>query len=316
MPCRVLQTVPDPYRNEEVRQSAQRAKEMAGEGRLVSLKESGKVYSEGDGSVADSFKTTAEELVPNTNVVWGLKSARGYLTIYTDGFQDLNRYLKSGYPYDGRILDAAGVDLILYSRALPAFKYNMNETHGASIWTKNAGAMADAWKVEKVREFPDRAAVFKAMLDPKAFLENEVYTEKSPIGKAVCLAPSTRILSGNVPSLWGQLTERVAGWFQIGETIEGSRPSPCEAKFTVMADKAGFLVFDESFAPGWHAWVDGIPKTIFRADGLFMSVPLDSEGGHQVEFRYEPVSFRLGLFFSLASLVTGALVLSLSRKSR
>jgi hypothetical protein len=316
VPCRVIQTVPDPYRNEEVRQSAQRAKEMTGEGRLVSLKEAGKFYPAGDGSISDSFRTAAEELVPNTNTVWGLKSARGYLTIYTDGFQDLNRYLKSGYPYDGRVLDAAGVDLILYSHALPAFKYNMNETHGASVWTKNAGALAGAWKVEKVREFPDRAAVFEAMLDPKAFLENEVYTEKSPDGKAVCLAPSIRILSGNVPSVWGRLKAEVAGWFQSGTTLEGSRPSPCEAEFTVMADKGGFLVFDESFAPGWHAWVDGIPKTIFRADGLFMSVVLDESGERKVDFRYEPVSFRLGLFFTLLSLVAGAFALLLTKKSR
>ncbi len=316
IPCRVIQTVPDPYRNEEVRQSAERAKGIVGEGRLVSLKEAGQGYPEWDGSVSDSFKTTAEELVPNTNMVWGLKSARGYLTIYTDGFQDLNKYLKSGYPYDGRVLDAAGVDLILYSRALSAFKYNVNEQHGASVWTKNAGALAGAWKVETVREFPDRAAVFEAMLDPKAFLENEVYTEKSRDGKVVSLAPSTRILSGKVPSAWGRLKAKVAGWFQTETTLEGSRPSPCEAQFTVMADKNGFLVFDESFAPGWHAWVDGIPENIFRADGLFMSVVLDESGEHKVDFRYEPVSFRLGLFFTLVSLVAGALTLVLSKRRK
>lgn len=316
VPCRVIQTVPDPYRNEAVRQSASRAKEMMGEGRLASLKEAGKFYPEGDGSISDSFNTIAEELVPNTNIVWGLKSARGYLTIYTDGFQDLIRYLQLGYPYDGRILDAAGVDLILFSRALSAFKYNVNEQHGESVWTKNAGAMAGAWKVERVREFPDRAAVFQAMLDPKAFLEDEVYTEKSPNGKAVCLAPSTRNLSGAGPSVWERLKARVAGWFQSGTTIEASRPSPCDVQFNVMGDKGGFLVFDESFAPGWHAWVDGTPKTIFRADGLFMAVTLDTVGEHKVEFRYEPVSFRLGLFFTLVSLVAGAFFLLLTKKTR
>ncbi|HTC19737.1 MAG TPA: YfhO family protein, partial [bacterium] len=157
-----------------------------------------------------------------------------------------------------------------------------------------------------VRELPDRAAVFEALLDPKAFLEETVYTEQSPDGKAVCLAPTKRTLSGYAPSWWGELKASVAGWFQKGATLEGSRPSPCEARFTVMADKGGFLVFDESYAPGWHAWVDGVPKTIFRADGLFMAVTLDAAGEHQLEFRYEPVSFRLGLFISLIFLM-GAL---------
>ncbi len=133
VPSRVIQTVPDPFRNEEVRQSAFRAKDLTGDGRLASLKEAGRFYPGGNGTIAGSFKAAAEELVPNTNVVWGLKSARGYLTIYTDGFQNLNRYLQSGYPYDGRILDAAGVNLIIYSRALQAFKYNLNEQHGPSV---------------------------------------------------------------------------------------------------------------------------------------------------------------------------------------
>lgn len=309
VPCRIIQTVPDPFRNQEVRQSALRAKEEMGEGRLVSLKEPGKVYPLGNGSLSDSFKMTAEELVPNTNVVWGLKSARGYLTIYTDGFQDLNRYLKLGYPYDGRILDAAGVKLILYSRALLAFKYNLNEQYGTSVWTKNAGAMTGAWKVERIREFPDRASVFEAMLDPKSFLEDELYTEKSSDGKTVCLAPATRNLLGLDPSFWSLWRAKVASWFQMGTTLEISRPSPCQIQFTLRADKAGFLVFDESFAPGWHAWVNGIPKTIFRADGLFMAVPLNEEGENKVDFRYEPASFRLGLFISLISLVIGFFVL-------
>ncbi len=205
VPCRVIQTVPDPYRNDQVRQSAQRAKEMTGEGRLASLKEAGKFYPEGDGTLAGSFEATARELVPNTNVVWGLNSARGYLTMYTDGFQNLNRYLQSGYPYDGRILDAAGVDLIIYSRALPAFKYNLNEPHGPSVWTKNAGAMAGAWKVETVREFPDRASVFDALLDPKAFLEETVYTEKHPMEKRYVFGAGQPVPFGIRPFLLGTI---------------------------------------------------------------------------------------------------------------
>ena len=80
------------------------------------------------------------------------------------------------------------------------------------------------------------------------------------------------------------------------------------------APKAGFLVFDESFAPGWNAWVDGSPKPIFRADGLFMAVPLASAGAHQVLFRYEPLAFRLGLFLTLLFAVGGAAVWALRPK--
>ena len=61
------------------------------------------------------------------------------------------------------------------------------------------------------------------------------------------------------------------------------------------------MVFDESYAPGWHAWVDGKPRPILRAYGLFMAVAA-GPGLHRVDFHYEPATFRLGLFLSLSAL--------------
>src|SRR5207237_182263 len=95
-----------------------------------------------------------------------------------------------------------------------------------------------------------------------------------------------------------------------------SRLSPCQAQFQVTSTRKGFLVFDESFAPGWHAWVDGDPKPIFRANGLWMAVPFPETGIHQVLFRYEPVSFRLGLFLTLVTLMGLVLLFILNRVFR
>ncbi len=307
VPCRVVQTVEDPYQTPQVEQAAQKAQSLAGEGRLVSLREAGRFFQPADGgNMEEAVRETAEQLTPNTNVVWGLKSARGYLTIETDGLQDLNRYLQRGYPYDGRVLDAAGVDLILFSGNLPAFKYHIFEDYDSCVWTRNAGAMPMAWETEKLRELPDRPSVFEALLDPRVFLEDEVYTEQAPGGGAVCLKPSNRTLAGFGPSPDGWTTDFIGRFLKNPTSIQTQRFSPCEARFEVKNAKQGFLVFDESYSPGWHAWVDGSPKAIFRADGLFMAVPLAGEGMRQVVFRYEPGSFRLGLFISLLFGVAGA----------
>lgn len=305
VPARVILTVQDPYQNPEIRQAASKAQALTGEGRLASLREAGKIYPAAGGNIEESILETAGQLVPNTNVVWGLKSVRGYLSICTDGFQNLNRYLQKGYPYDGRVLDAAGVNLILFSKSLSSFKYDIHETNGSCVWTRNAGAMPTAWVTEKIHEFPDRPSVFTALLDPKAFLENEVYTERKPDGGSVCLEPSPRTLAGYEPFRPGWLTNALAWLLESPPSIQSSRFSPCEAGFQLKNTKQGFLVFDESYSPGWHAWVDGEPKAVFRAYGLFMAVPLAGEGDHQVIFRYEPGSFRLGLFVSLLFLVAG-----------
>ena len=311
VPDRIVHLVADPYQNSQVRQTAEKARQWTGEGRMISLRDPNHYYSADVHNLEDSFRETAQDLVPNTNIVWGLKSARGYLTIFTDGFQNLNRYLQKGYPYDGRVLDAAGVDLILFPNALPGFKFQSRETMGSMVFTKNAGAMGNAWEVSLVKEFPNRQEVFEALLNPKAFLENEVYTEKGTGGQAVFLPAVNRGLSGySGPSLLDRWTAWGRELFQDETHIQNRRNSPCEASFEIASSRKGFLVFDESFSPGWHAWVDGKPKPIFRADGLWMAVLLPETGAHQIFFRYEPASFRLGLFLTLltlAALATGLL---------
>jgi hypothetical protein len=315
IPARVVHTVPDPYRAPEVQQAALTARQMAGEGRIASLRHPGPRYSPEVNDPAGSMREMAMEIVPNTNVVWGLKSARGYLTIFPDGFQNLDKYLQWGAPYDGRVLDAAGTSLVIFQAALPSFKYYIHQKVGNTIFTRNAGAMGHVWLTERVREFPDRPSVFEALLNPKAFLENEVYTEKAPDGKAVLLPPASRHLPGSSsPSLLQRLTDWGRGAFQKSPSLEENRHSPCEAQLMISAPRGGYLVFDESYAPGWHAWVDGQPEPIFRAYGLWMAVLIKETGNHQVFFRYEPASFRLGLFISLFSGAVMILGLALNRR--
>ena len=309
IPGRLIHVVSDPYRNQAVKDAALKAKQMAGGERIVSLRDPNQYYSQDVQGLDGSFMETALDLIPNTNVIWGLRSARGYLTIFTDGYQNIHHYLRQGYPYDGRVLDAAGVGLILFPKVLPPFKYQSFEPVGRTIFTKNAGAMPNAWQTSRVHEFVDRPAVFDALLDPKSFLEDEVYTEKGPGGKAVCLAPSRRVISGAGPGLGDRFGGFLTSFLGNPTAIQGLRPSPCEAQFQVQTSHPGFMVFDESFSPGWHAWVDGEPKAIFRSYGLWMSLSLPDSGAHQVLFRYEPTSFRLGLFITLLSLAAWGMVL-------
>jgi hypothetical protein len=54
------------------------------------------------------------------------------------------------------------------------------------------------------------------------------------------------------------------------------------------------LVLSDTYYPGWKAVVDGNTKKIYRADYAFRAIPL-SAGPHQVEFVYDPTSFKLGI---------------------
>lgn len=84
-----------------------------------------------------------------------------------------------------------------------------------------------------------------------------------------------------------------------------------QAKITMYKDRivairaslnqTGVLVLTDSFYPGWRVYVDGEEREILRANLFFRGVPLQP-GEHDVEFRYEPRSFTLGLYISLAFL--------------
>jgi len=70
----------------------------------------------------------------------------------------------------------------------------------------------------------------------------------------------------------------------------------------------GFLVLSDTYYPGWKAFVDGREDKIYQADYLFRAVFL-KQGKHLVEFRYSPLSFRIGLGISLAA---GAILLGIA----
>lgn len=74
-----------------------------------------------------------------------------------------------------------------------------------------------------------------------------------------------------------------------------------------------WLILSDSHFPGWKAFVDGSERDILRANLAFRAVPLQP-GETSVEFRYEPLSVRLGALLSLVGLLILAGALLLSRK--
>jgi len=277
VPFRIVHPVLDPYQNPQVQTFAKKIKQMTGDGRLVSLRAQDQPYSSSVTDYAGSFLESAERLTQNTNVVWGIASAQGHLTTVVDGYQNLTKYLQEGFPYDGRVLDAAGVNLILTPQPLSAFKYRTLEQDWGLDLVQNAGAMPMEWETGQEKVFNSRAESFGGLLNPKIFLENETALDKQADGQIAFLP-------------------------LVSQREAAAADSPCVAQFSVLASHSKYFVFDQCFAPGWHAWVDGKPSPIFRADGLWMAVGLGDKGPHDVLFQYSPISFRLGLFVTLVAL--------------
>jgi hypothetical protein len=67
-------------------------------------------------------------------------------------------------------------------------------------------------------------------------------------------------------------------------------------------ENPGFLVLTDVYYPGWKAFVDGQERKIYRTDHIFRSVFLEG-GEHEVRFIFDPLSFRIGLYLTLSTLL-------------
>ena len=66
---------------------------------------------------------------------------------------------------------------------------------------------------------------------------------------------------------------------------------------------SGILVLADSHYPGWKAYVDGRETQILKANHFFRAVALP-DGDHVVEFKYDPMSFKIGAWISGLTIIS------------
>jgi uncharacterized membrane protein YfhO len=81
----------------------------------------------------------------------------------------------------------------------------------------------------------------------------------------------------------------------------------------IKASENTFLVLNDTYFPGWKAFVDGQETKIYRADYAFRAIPLKT-GTHQVEFIYDPLSFKIGAAISILGVIGCVTIYLIRRK--
>jgi hypothetical protein len=94
--------------------------------------------------------------------------------------------------------------------------------------------------------------------------------------------------------------------------VEFISESNNRVRLIVKATENTFLVLNDTYFPGWKAFVDGKETKIYRADYTFRAIPLNA-GTYQVEFVYDPLSFKLGAAISILGII-GCIGICLIRK--
>lgn len=278
LPMVLHHPMPNPYQDIALQARAAYLKTLSQGGRILSLQPSDATFlaSSAEQALKRQFNFQQRSFLANSNMAWGFPSPDRYLYLQVDGSENLLRYFNKGFPYEGDLLDVAGVRYLLLSQKLDGPKYRFLARVGERFLMENQGAAGSSWVRDASVECPDRVTVLNSLSRPHSGWKEEVFLERNG-ADLVQLSPARdkRDLVAGAD----------AGFFSFRGKSEGP----------------GFVGWDTTYCPGWHAWVDGAPAPILRAYGLFMGVAVTA-GDHRVDFRYEPVSFRLGLFLSFIAM--------------
>jgi uncharacterized membrane protein YfhO len=74
------------------------------------------------------------------------------------------------------------------------------------------------------------------------------------------------------------------------------------------SQKDAVLILSDTYYPGWKAFIDDRETLIRKANYAFRAVCLP-KGDHRIIFKYEPDSFRYGLYLSSAGIIIGIYLL-------
>jgi hypothetical protein len=85
-------------------------------------------------------------------------------------------------------------------------------------------------------------------------------------------------------------------------SIEVLKYGADEVRLNVSAGRDQFLVFSDTYFPGWRAWVDGSEVRIYRTDGIVKGIVV-FQGEHEIRFLYDPVSYKIGWLLVLVGLI-------------
>lgn len=201
-------------------------------------------------------------------------------------------------------LDALGrrsySDFLVFINSLPA------ERRGKLLRTVNVKYVVafhalEVKGLELVREFPEHYSALYEVADavPRA------YVARRSIFDPNVKTTLERMASDDFDPLRDVILDAPVQ-LEPNASFQGSATINRYENNRVLVDArlsdSGVLVLTDAFYPGWKVFVDGKEQTIRRANYLFRGVELPS-GAHQVEFVYDPLSFKIGLIVSLLTVV-------------
>lgn len=225
---------------------------------------------------------------PMQYVTQGLAVAYTSNPVQMQRWQDYLELLR----LDSRLPDMMNIKYVVYPaaafgrdqlRLVPHYQPAFASPDGSQLVLENRLVLPKAWLVEHVELLPNVA-------------------ERLARLQSASFDPSRIALVERQPSLLlPQQTDSHPSQVILGHF------SPNELVLTVENKANSLLVLGEKYHKGWYALVDGKDVSIERVNHILRGVYLPA-GRHTVEFRFDPLPFKIGKWLTLGSFVLFAAV--------
>jgi uncharacterized membrane protein YfhO len=246
----------------------------------------------------DPYVFLRNSLYPDSNMIWNISNISEYSGIYSRRSVYLNSMLSAGFETDDKlhiasvsgfgqkILDILSVNFIVTPSTISSQNVSIDHTieYGdlkLNLYN-NHGALNRIYKANSIK------------------VANSLESSEDILKSPDFIPGSTVLLEKNV-NLSDAGTQADIRY----------KESPDNTKILINIRKNsgnGILVLADKFYPGWNAFIDGQKTEILPANINQRAIYLPS-GNHDVEFIYEPISFRIGLIISLISCIVILLII-------
>lgn len=241
-------------------------------------------------------------LSSNTQMVYGIYDAQGYLSFLLQRYGEFMNHIEPGIyinepgenficglnnteSLNSRLIDLANVKYILSAREIKNNRFSLVYDKEFKIYL-NKNVLPRAFLVPRAKLIKDPKQILGYMGSDEFESEKEVILEEEPSLRI----PSRSIISTN---------SRV-----LIERYEAER-----VVLNITADCDGWLVLSDTYYPGWKAYVDDKTVRIYNADYVFRAVEI-KKGKHKVTFNYSPVSFKSGLYISIFTVIIALILIA------
>lgn len=121
----------------------------------------------------------------------------------------------------------------------------------------------------------------------------------APVSSESCLTELENSDPARVALVEGEVVPQQNGLMKLIDRVRGVNTETFQVE---VADSPALLIRSESWAPGWHASVDGNPVDVLKVDCILQGVWL-MPGKHSVTFQYQPFGYPLGVWISAGTLL-------------